>query len=250
VEPDEVTVKWTDEGDHVVLVVHGGLSSASANLTLRPALRKHLLDRGRVVVDLSEATVQWAPVAQLFPAALAGTGGWPLARLVLAGPDPTVAAILRAARVHLAVPVARNRDEARVLLDVRPQRVARKHEVPCAAAAPGLARTFVTSMCDDWDLDLGLGDAAMTVVTELVNNAVEHARTECVLFLAFDRGRLRIAVRDHRSGAEGLPRAGVRGDRGYGLLMVEGMSRSWGVTTHDDGKTVWALLDTRLDTDI
>jgi len=31
---------------------------------------------------------------------------------------------------------------------------------------------------------------------------------------------------------------------------VEGMSRSWGVTTHDDGKTVWALLDTRLDTDI
>ena len=81
------------------------------------------------------------------------------------------------------------------------------------------------------------------MVTELVNNAVEHARTACVLLLALDRGRLRIAVRDQRHCAEGVPRTGVRGDRGYGLLMVEGLSRAWGVTYHDDGKTVWAMLD-------
>src|SRR4051794_24305646 len=134
--PDEVTVQKVDAGDHVVLAVRGGLSAASANLTVRPALHKHLLDRGRVVVDLTEATMQWAPVAELFPTTLAGVGGWPLARLALAGPDPATAAILRASRVHLTVPVARTRKEARVLLEVRPPRVARRHELPCAVAAP------------------------------------------------------------------------------------------------------------------
>jgi anti-sigma regulatory factor (Ser/Thr protein kinase) len=246
--PDEVTVRQTDRSDHVVLVVRGGLSAASANLTVRPALRKLLLDRGRVVVDLSGATVQWAPVVELFPATLAGAGGWPLARLALAGPDPTAAAILRASRVHLTVPVAKTRDEARALLDVRPPRVARRHEVPCAAMGPGLARSFVASMCDDWQLDVGLCDAAMTVATELVSNAVEHAGTPCVVFLVLDRQRLQIAVRDQRPTAAGHPRAGVRGDRGYGLLMVEGVSRAWGVTAHDDGKTVWAVLDAAPDT--
>jgi anti-sigma regulatory factor (Ser/Thr protein kinase) len=248
--PDEVTVQKVDAGDHVVLAVRGGLSAASANLTVRPALHKHLLDRGRVVVDLTEATLQWAPVAELFPATLAGVGGWPLARLALAGPDPATAAILRASRVHLTVPVARNRNEARVLLEVRPPRVARRHELPCAIAAPNLARSFVTSMCDDWELDTGLRDAAWTVVTELVANVVEHARTECVLFLALAQRRLQISVRDQRPTAAGRPEAGVRGDRGYGLLIVEGASRAWGVTSHDDGKSVWAVLDTEPDAGI
>jgi anti-sigma regulatory factor (Ser/Thr protein kinase) len=248
--PDEVTVRQIDAGDHVVLAVRGGLSAESVNLTVRPALRKHLLDRGRVVVDLSEATVQWAPVAEVFPATLSGAGGWPLARLVLAGPDPATAAILRASRVHLTVPVARSREEARALLGVRPPRVARRHELPCAVAAPNLARSFVSSMCDDWDLDTGLRNAAWTVVTELVSNAVEHAGTECVLFLALTRKDLQIAVRDRRPTAAGRPQAGVRGDRGYGLLIVEGASRAWGVTSHDDGKTVWAVLDAEADAGI
>jgi anti-sigma regulatory factor (Ser/Thr protein kinase) len=242
--PDEVTVRQIDGGDHVVLAVRGSLSAASANLTVRPVLRKHLLDRGRVVVDLSDASVQWAPVVELFPATLAGVGGWPLARLALAGPDPTATAILRASRVHLTVPVAKTRDEARTLLDLRPPRVARRHEMPCALTAPGLARSFVASMCDDWQLDVGLRDAARMVATELVSNAVEHAGTGCVLYLALDRQRLQIAVRDQRPTAAGLPQAGVRGNRGYGLLMVEGASRAWGVTPHEDGKTVWAVLDT------
>jgi anti-sigma regulatory factor (Ser/Thr protein kinase) len=245
--PDEVTVRQIDAGDHVVLAVRGGLSAASVHLTVRPVLLKHLLDRGRVIVDLSEATVQWAPVVELFPATLAATGGWPLARLALAGPDSAAAAILRASRVHLTVPVAGSREEARVLLDVRPPHVARRHELPCAETAPNLARSFVASMCDDWELDTGLRDAAWTIVTELVSNAVEHAGTECVLSLALTGKHLQVAVRDQRPTAAGCPQAGVRGDRGYGLLMVEGTSRAWGVTSHDDGKTVWAVLDAEPD---
>ena len=241
--PDEVTVQQFDAGDHVVLAVRGGLSAVSVNPTVRPVLLKHLLDRGRVVVDLSEATVQWAPVVELFPTILAAAGGWPLARLALSGPDPATAAILRASRVHLTVPVAGSHEEARGLLDVRPSHVARRHEVPCDDTAPNLARSFVASACDDWELDTGLRDAAWTVVTELVSNAVEHAGTECVLSLSLTGKHLQVAVRDRRPTAAGYPQVVVPGDRGYGLLVVEGASRAWGVTSHDDGKTVWAVLD-------
>lgn len=241
--PDAVAVRQIDEGDHVVLAVRGTLTAASTSLIVRPVLRKYLLDRGRVLVDLSEADVLWAPAVELFPTTLAGAGGWPLARLVLAGARPATAAVLRASRVHLAVPVAGTRDDARVLLDVRPQRVARRHEVPCTLTAPNLARSFVASLCDDLELDAGLRDAGMMVATELVGNAVEHAGTACVLSLGFDRQRFHIAVRDPRTTDLGLPRAGVRGERGYGLLVVQGASRAWGVTPHANGKTVWAVLD-------
>ena len=241
--PDEETVQQSDAGDHVLLVVHGGLSMASANLTVRRALRKHLLDRGRVVVDLSGATVRWTPAVDVFPSVLAAAGGWPSARLTLAGADSTTERVLRSARVHLTVPVAGDRDQARVLLDVRPERVSRRHEMPCDLMAPWLARSFGELACDDWELDLALGDAMLMVVTELVGNAVEHAGTDSVLSLRLDHRRLTVAVRDHRPAAEGLPRPGVHGERGYGLLMVQGVSRAWGVTRHDDGKTVWAVLD-------
>lgn len=241
--PDEVAVHQLDADDHVLLVVRGVMSVASANLAVQRPLHKHLLDRGRVVVDLSDATVRWAPAVDLFPAALAAAGGWPSARLVLAGPDPTTERVLRSARVHLTVPVAGDRAQARVLLDVRPARVGRRHEMPCNPMAPWLARSFVELLCDDWELDLALGDAVQMVVTELVGNAVEHAGTDSVLSLRLDHRRLTVAVRDRRPAAEGLPRPGVHGDRGYGLLMVQGVSRAWGVTRHDDGKTVWAALD-------
>jgi anti-sigma regulatory factor (Ser/Thr protein kinase) len=212
-----------------------------------PVLSKQLLDRGRVIVDLSRATLRSAPAAEVFPTALAGAGGWPLARLVLAGPDPSTAKILQVARVHLTVPLARNLDEARVMLAARPPRVVRSHELPCTATTPTLARSLVMLVREDWALPDELCDAALTVTTELVSNAVEHARTRCVLYLALDDRRLRIAVRDQLPEVQGFLKPGVRGNRGYGLLIVEGLSRRWGVTSHDDGKTVWVLLDTAPD---
>ena len=182
-------------------------------------------------------------MVQVFPAALAEAGGWPLARLVLARPDPLTARILQAARVHLTVPLASTLAGARLLLDTRPSRVARDHELPCDSTAPGLARSAVASMCVDWELDDGVYDAAATVATELVSNAVYHADTASVLHLAVDRRHLRIAVRDNSPVTGGRPHIVTPCDRGYGLLIVQGLSRGWGVTPSAGGKIVWALLD-------
>jgi anti-sigma regulatory factor (Ser/Thr protein kinase) len=245
--PCAVEVVQGDRSDHVVLAVRGVLSSMSDDEPVGRVLAKQLLDRGRVVVDLSRASVGWGPVAQLFPTALAEAGGWPLARLALAGADPLTAKILQASRVHLTVPMASTVAGAARLLDVRPPRVARDHPLPCHEMAPALARLAVASACDDWELDDGLHDAAATVVTELVSNAVEHARTACALHMTLDPRHLQIAVRDSSPVAEGCPRIAVADDRGYGMLVVQGLSRGWGVTPHSDGKTVWALLDAEHD---
>jgi anti-sigma regulatory factor (Ser/Thr protein kinase) len=241
----EMRLQESDQQDHLVLAVRGVVSSRSADEVLRQALSRQLLDRGRVVVDLSAATVQWDPVVQVFPDALAEAGGWPLARLVLARPDPLTARILQASRVHLTVPLATTLTEARRLLDVRPLRLVRDHDLPNDPMATGLARAAVASACEDWALDDGLYEAAATVVTELVGNALEHAATACVLHLAVDSKRLRIAVRDNSPVTDGHPQIVVPDERGYGLLIVRGLSRSWGVTPHAGGKTVWALLNRR-----
>jgi len=238
----EVQVRQDVRGDHLVLTVRGVLSSPSVDGAVRRALETHLLDRGRVVVDLSRADVPQDVTVGLFPAALAGAGGWPQARLVLARPDTPTTRMLQAARVHLTVPVATTLDEARALLDVRPRRVARDHALPYDLVAPALARASVASACEDWGLDGDVHDAAATVVTELVGNAVVHAGTECVLHLELDRRCLQIAVRDRGPAGPGRPPVAVALDRGYGLLMVEGLSRGWGVTPHADGTTVWAVL--------
>jgi anti-sigma regulatory factor (Ser/Thr protein kinase) len=235
------------QDDHLVLSVRGVLSSPSADEALGQTLTTQLLDRGRVVVDLSEATLPWDPVIQVFPDALADAGGWPLARLVLARPDPITARILQASRVHLTVPLASTLAEARRLLDARPPRVARDHDLPNDPMAPGLARAAVASACEDWEIDDGLYETAMAVTTELVCNAVEHAATTSVLHLALDRKRLQIAVRDDSPADEGRPQIIDCGRRGYGLRIVQGLSRGWGVTPHAGGKTVWALLDAEHD---
>ena len=244
VGPEQLTIRQRDEGDHVVLAVSGDLLPASALLSVRPAVSKHLLDYGRVIVDLSEAVLSWPPATGVFRTALAHAGGWPLARLVIVVPDPRTAKMLRAARVHLTVPLAATVDEAARLLTVRPPRMLRNHELPYDPTAPTLARTYLTLTSEDWELPDELHDAAQAVITELVTNAVEHAHTGCVLHLALDDCRLHISVHDHRPDEHGLPRPGVRDGAGYGLLIVEGLSRRWGMTPHHGGKSVWAILDT------
>jgi anti-sigma regulatory factor (Ser/Thr protein kinase) len=227
----------------MVLAVRGGLS-LTATPTVRPVLDKLLLDRGRVIVDLSEAVVLWRPVLEIFPTALAAAGGWPLARLVLTGADNDTVAALRATRIPLNVPHAADPEEAGRLLDVQPPRVARRYDVPSTAVGPGWVRSLVESMCDDCALSDALSGAAAAVATELVTNAVEHARTASVLTLALDHRGLHVAVRDHRPyDAAKIVRPSTREYRGYGLVLVDSLCRRWGVTPHDHGKTVWALLD-------
>lgn len=219
------------------VVVARGALSLRTTAPLSAAVRKGLLDRGRVLVDVSGLRVEWRPSIQLFGTALAAAGGWPSARLVLVGPTAELARLLRDYGTTVEVPLAADPAEALRLLDRRPQRVRRTIELPTGRYAPQFARLLLTAACEDWHLE-ELRDRAQVVANELVTNAVEHAPGSATLSLALDDRGLTVGVEDRR------PSPGLRERAGMGLRVVGGLSDSWGVSPHDDGKTVWALLRT------
>ena len=124
--------------------------------------------------------------------------------------------------------------------------VERELALPPDPTAPRRARTLLQAAAQEWNVDDDLYQDAAMVVTELVANAVDHARTPSTLTVGLDERGLRLAVRDSRPGP--VPRAlpvDPTAPRGRGLQMIAALACSWGVTTHIDGKTVWAVLPRR-----
>jgi anti-sigma regulatory factor (Ser/Thr protein kinase) len=115
--------------------------------------------------------------------------------------------------------------------------------LPADATAPGRARLFLRAATQEWGIDDDLVQDAAMVITELVANAVDHARSESTLSVAVKRGTLCVAVRDARPGP--VPRPGPidpTAPRGRGLQMVDALTSAWGVKQHAGGKTVWAVV--------
>ncbi|MGH9276959.1 MAG: ATP-binding protein [Acidimicrobiales bacterium] len=104
------------------------------------------------------------------------------------------------------------------------------------------SRLFVAQTLTEWELETLVPDAQL-IASELVSNAVLHARTAIRLTLRSDGLRwLRIEVFDQNSR---LPLAASCPDdatSGRGLALVEGVGSTWGVVRQQDGKTVWAEL--------
>jgi hypothetical protein len=82
------------------------------------------------------------------------------------------------------------------------------------------------------------------VATELVGNAVRHARTPIDLAITRTHRYLHLAVRDYASQPPRLlgPNDGKHG--GHGLVIVEAFTTCWGFTPTSDGKVTWATLPT------
>ena len=115
-------------------------------------------------------------------------------------------------------------------------------EFPADVSAAAAARALVREVCAAWGL-WGVVDEALLVVSELVSNAVDHARSTSRVTLSLDGRGLAIAVRDFCVGE--LPRpqpVQPAGKRGRGLFIVSMVSSAWGVDEHADGKTIWAVL--------
>lgn len=235
---------WSEveaHSDHDVVRLQGALSLATVP-RVRSLLAKQLHDRGAVVVDLAEVELACAPAAEVFPSALAAAGGWPTARLVLTGAEPDLVDQLRALRIHRTVPLAADPSTAAARLLRRPDRVSRHRDLPAAVGAPAMARALVRESCEDWSV-MEAQDGAALVVSELVSNAVQHARSSCRVAVSVDPTGLRVAVRDYAPWGSARPRP-VDATRpgGRGLHLVAMLASAWGVQEHPDGKTTWALL--------
>jgi anti-sigma regulatory factor (Ser/Thr protein kinase) len=121
----------------------------------------------------------------------------------------------------------------------------REIALPADPTAPRRARALLQDVAQEWGLDDDLHQDVAMVVTELVANAVDHARTASTVTLGLDDGDLLVTVRDGCPDGAPRPRpVDPTAPRGRGLQMVDALAESWGVTAHADGKTVWAVLRT------
>jgi anti-sigma regulatory factor (Ser/Thr protein kinase) len=110
-------------------------------------------------------------------------------------------------------------------------------ELPATARSVTEARRFVLDALANWRLD-ALADTAALLTSEIVTNAVLHARTPMDLVVQRLRDGVAVEVTD---GSRKQPRARrVTPDstNGRGMALLEQLASTWGVTVHRAGKTV------------
>lgn len=105
-------------------------------------------------------------------------------------------------------------------------------------------RAHVHSIAALFELSKLMTEDLVFIVSELVSNAVQHARTGSVVTLRRRGNMLRVSVADYSTEPPQLRSA--MGRRLSGLGLVNALSWRWGWTEHGKtGKTVWATLDVR-----
>ena len=110
-------------------------------------------------------------------------------------------------------------------------------------SAIGRARHDVRSALNSTHVEGPVASDLMLLVSELVTNAVRHARGDAFeIRLDVRPERLRLEVRDEGPGF--APQVAPRedGSGGYGLLIVEQLADRWGVERDEQG-LVWLELD-------
>ncbi|MFP5348091.1 MAG: GAF domain-containing protein [Actinomycetes bacterium] len=103
------------------------------------------------------------------------------------------------------------------------------------------ARRFTRRAVESGRFDSVSGDAAM-VVTELVTNALLHARPPVVVRVVEKRDGLRVEVADRSPVTPMRALAGTESMTGRGLRLVDALANRWGVDGERTGKVVWCEL--------
>ena len=113
------------------------------------------------------------------------------------------------------------------------------------ASSVTLARRFIRQFATGHSLDGEVLERLVLVGTELVTNAVLHARTALILTLELSPDRIRVSVKDRSSAPAVFRQQLPEALNGRGLAMVSAVSREWGVDPAGVGKRVWAEIDRR-----
>jgi hypothetical protein len=120
--------------------------------------------------------------------------------------------------------------------------------------SPSLARNLISDACLAWGR-VALLHPSRSVMSELVNNAIEHAGTEMTVAVSLRGPGIHLSVAD---GVAELPqlvkqtrvrRGRPLDERGRGLQVVSALAVAWGSLPTRTGKVVWATLQPPLETE-
>ena len=118
--------------------------------------------------------------------------------------------------------------------------------LPAVSHSVRLSRYATRAVLTAWQL-AHVDEAASLLVSELVTNAVRHARGIDVVTVNLHAGRtwLRIEVQDTDRHWPQPRIPGRHDESGFGFILVDALASNWGVRETEAGKAVWAELDTR-----
>ncbi len=131
-----------------------------------------------------------------------------------------------------------------VMHDAMHDAVATGVDFDASAESIAQARRLIASQLESWNLGQ-LGDDARLVASELLTNAVLHARPPVHVRLARLPQGVRLEVSD---GSVELPlrvHASTEVMTGRGWALVESLCQEWGVEPSGEGKVVWVTLQDR-----
>ena len=114
--------------------------------------------------------------------------------------------------------------------------------LPRSPSSVATARRFIKARAAAWSFPERASEQLVLIGSELVTNAVLHARTELTLTLELREGRVRISVKDRSQAPATLRHYRLDALTGRGLGVVAALSDTWGVSAAADGKVVWAEL--------
>ncbi|MEU6890053.1 SpoIIE family protein phosphatase [Streptomyces viridosporus] len=110
--------------------------------------------------------------------------------------------------------------------------------LPADPALVARARAFTTRQLAKWGLE-SLAFTTEIIVSELVTNAIRHARGSIALRLIHSQ-TLICEVSDGSLSAPRLRRARTTDEGGRGLFLVAQLAFGWGTRYTRNGKTIWA----------
>ena len=117
---------------------------------------------------------------------------------------------------------------------------------PLTSSVPE-ARRFVTRQLEQWGLD-ALVDTVALLTSEIVSNAVLHARSEIVVTATdLGDGAVQVDVADLSSVSPVQRRHSDEATTGRGIQLLDQLARSWEVLPTDGGKTVRFTVDSSSD---
>jgi anti-sigma regulatory factor (Ser/Thr protein kinase) len=112
-------------------------------------------------------------------------------------------------------------------------------DLPADSSSPRRARQFVDQVLHNWRRDGAIERMAL-IASELVTNAVRHARTDITIEVESRDDTLYLEVFDRGDGNPVFREADPETPGGLGLPIVEALASSWGTRVRDGGKGVWA----------
>jgi len=256
-----VRIEQSTRDGCAIVALHGLLDLAAVPRVHQALLKRRAEQPLAVICDLAGLTALDSACASVFATvATHPTTDWPAAGLLLCAASPAVAAVLAGLGVPQFLPVHPSVEDAIRLAFARPPWLREELTLPAAPTAPAAARRFVRDVCQYWRL--GADDAddpddleellwleelveqAELVASELVTNAVLHARSQLRLRVEWRAGeRLHLAVHDHGPWLLREVERDQLAEGGRGLQLVQRLATASGVTyPPEGGKIVWAVL--------